>query len=253
VYGKAAACTAAGFGLSSLRTFIVGHMRLFPPIDTGDVTLVAVTGVHVDAAQRALQRSMAGLRFRQVKLIASAPPSRPDRRIEQIAIPPMTLADYNRFILYELHRHIDTGHVLIVQADGFVLNPRRWNPAWLSYDYIGAPWPPLRLKDGVLAPWPNRVGNGGFSLRSRRLLQLVAEHPGSHEHGRPEDVFICVDLLDRLRDQDIRFADPEEAARFSLEDPEHRFGQSPRTSFGFHGKFFLPHSRSWLKRMLHRA
>jgi hypothetical protein len=228
-------------------------MQLFPAIDTGDVTLVTVTGVDIDAAQRALQRSMAGLRFRHVKLIASAPPSRPDRRIAHVPIPPMTLADYNRFILYELHRHIDTVHVLIVQADGFVLNPRRWRPDWLSYDYIGAPWPPMRPKGDGLVPRCNRVGNGGFSLRSRRLMQLVAEHPGSHEHVWPEDVFICLELFGWLSQQGIRFPTPEEAARFSVEQPEHVFGQSPRTSFGFHGKVFLPQAHSWLKRMLYRA
>lgn len=236
--------------MRSLRTFIAGQMRLFSPIDTGDVTLVAVTGVHVDAAQQALQRSMAGLRFRQVKLIASMPPSRPDRRIQYVPIPPMTLADYNRFIPHDLHRYIDTAHALIVQADGFVLNPRRWNPAWLELDYIGAPWPPTLVVDGAETTLRNRVGNGGFSLRSRRLLQLSAEFDPA---GVPyplsaEDMFTCNVMYETLLARGIRFANPESAARFSVETQGSTFGQTPRTSFGFHGGSFLPQARRWWQR-----
>jgi hypothetical protein len=57
--------------------------------------------------------------------------------------------------------------VLLVQWDGYVCNPDAWDPAFLDCDYIGAKW-----------FWHNdamRVGNGGFSLRSRRLLEALQD------------------------------------------------------------------------------
>ena len=225
-----------------------------PPIDVGDVTLVSVTGVNVDAAQRALQQSMQGLRFARVLLISSDPPSVSDPDIERIAIPAMTLAGYSRFILHELHRHIDSAHVLVVQADGYVLNPGRWDPAWLGYDYVGAPWPAIAELDGRRVPLANRVGNGGFSLRSRRLLQLVAAEDSSHVGPvfASEDLFTCFVLYDKLVAAGMRFPTPQVAARFSIETPGATFGQTLRTSFGFHGRHFQRRLTPWWKRLLQR-
>ena len=31
--------------------------------------------------------------------------------------------------------------MLIVQDDGFIINKNLWDEEFLSYDYIGAPWP----------------------------------------------------------------------------------------------------------------
>lgn len=104
------------------------------------VTIVSVTGVNVDDAHEAIRRSLVGLPVKWALLIASEAPSQLDPRIEGISIPPMSRQDYSRFMLQDLHRYIETSHALIIQADGFVLNPLRWNPAWLEWDYIGAPW-----------------------------------------------------------------------------------------------------------------
>jgi len=223
-----------------------------PSIDLEDVTLVTVTGVRVDAAQQALQRSMAGLRFRRVLLISAEPASEPDPRIERIAIPPMTLTGYSHFMLHELHRHIDTGHVLVVQADGYVINPMRWQPSWLGYDYIGAPWPSVALLDGRLVEMPNRVGNGGFSLRSRRLMQFVAAEDSSRVGPvfASEDLFICYVTYQKLVAAGMRFAAPEVAARFSIETPGATFGQTVRTSFGFHGLAMQRRLVPWWRRVL---
>ena len=206
-----------------------------------DVTLVSVTGVMVDAAQRALQRSMKNLSFAKTLLFASEPPSALDARVEWIAIPPMNLREYSRFILQDLHRHIHTSHVLIVQADGFVINPERWDPAWLGYDYIGAPWPEEVMAGPYRIRLKNRVGNGGFSLRSRRLLELSAPIDLSTLRfpTRNEDMIICHVLHDYLTVQGIRFADTETAARFSIESDKSSFGQTLTTSFGFHGRDYL--------------
>lgn len=64
---------------------------------------------------------------------------------------------------------------------------------FLEYDFIGAPWDHLVAKDPRV-----RVGNGGFSLRSRGTVQRWArdERPNPAfemmaGHGEPEDAFFA--------------------------------------------------------------
>jgi hypothetical protein len=118
---------------------------------------------------------------------------------------------------------VATSHCLVVQWDGYVLDPGRWEPGFLRWDYIGAPWHDI---EGSRA-----VGNGGFSLRSRRLLDaLTAPEMVS---GHPEDVAICDTNRERLEQMHgIRFAPVEVARRFAFE----RLAPAGPT-FGFHGLF----------------
>ncbi len=154
----------------------------------------------------------------------------------------MSLHNYSTFMLKDLHLYIETSHCLVVQADGYVTNPERWNPGWLAYDYIGAPWPPNMGAGKVIIPLKNRVGNGGFSLRSRKLLKAVAPiHLGTMRYPtHAEDMIISHLLYDYLVAQGIRFADMETAARFAIEHPDVTLGQTLETVFGFHGRFLLP-------------
>ena len=86
---------------------------------------------------------------------------------------PLTNMDqYNYYILYHLHKHIDTDYVLLVQDHAFIINPDSWRDDFFDYDYIGAPWP---YRDrAYITPFGEhqRVGNGGFSLRSKKLLEV---------------------------------------------------------------------------------
>jgi hypothetical protein len=131
--------------------------------------------------------------------------------------------DYSRFIIQELHKHIKTDFVLIVQWDGFIINPDAWSDQFLDYDYIGAVWP--------WHPMGRRVGNGGFSLRSKQLCELTAS-PQFVYTDHNEDDQIC--HLNRvfLENQGIRFA-PEELARYFSFERE----LSNIKPFGFHGDF----------------
>ncbi len=70
---------------------------------------------------------------------------------------------YSIFMLKEIYKYIDTKYMLVVQADGFILNPDSWDDTWKEYDYIG----PLMNQLDV-------VGNGGFSFRSKRLMEFMA-------------------------------------------------------------------------------
>jgi hypothetical protein len=191
-------------------------------IDLPHVTLCCVDTRHADLALQALQRCMAGLRFAHVLFFTDARTvgAVPDGvRVIDLAI--ASSAAYSHFMLRGLATHVHTSHVLVVQWDGFVLDPERWDPAFLQWDYIGPQWHD--------APPGFTVGNGGFSLRSARLLQALQDTALEPTH--PEDVCIGQQHRTALETRHgIRFAPPEVADRFGFE----RVLPSAPT-FGFHG------------------
>jgi hypothetical protein len=121
---------------------------------------------------------------------------------------------------------VRTSHVLVTQWDGFVVEPWAWTNTFLAYDYVGAPWPEQ--------PEARAVGNGGFSLRSRRLLAAGMDLRIDDEH--PEDIALCRTYRTLLeREHGVTFAPLALAKRFAYENDD-----SQGASFGFHGVYNLP-------------
>jgi len=204
------------------------------------VTLVAVSSVDIKGALFALSISSSQIEFGEVKFLTSAPiiPNNEKIKVEQIQ--ELDLLGYSKFILQDLHRYVNTPYCLVVQADGFVINPHCWQKQFLDFDYIGAPWPSgLVLQPGnIPLKISNRVGNGGFSLRSKKLLIETSkiDFDSLNVPCFSEDLIICHFLYDQMLSAGIAFPEPELAASFSIEIPEAWFGQTPNTAFGFHGK-----------------
>lgn len=200
-----------------------GHLSE-PKPNLSSVTLVAVSSVALPATTRALELSIEQAEFGAVLLLSSQPPRNCSSEIEWRPIAPISSrSQYSQFMLKELASHITSEFALCIQWDGFVLDGSRWQQQFLKYDYIGAPWP--HFDDG------HRVGNGGFSLRSQRLLQACTEleNPGCE----PEDIVISRTKRNWLEtEKTICFA-PEEVAR------EFAFERHLATGaeFGFHGLF----------------
>lgn len=137
------------------------------------------------------------------------------------------IEDYNRIILTSLAEHAVCDFQLIIQYDGFVLNGDAFIDEFLEHDYVGAVWPNFSF---------HNVGNGGFSLRSRRLIEEAARLSHLRLEGEAEDLFICRSVRPLLEGRaGVRFASPALAHRFAFESP----GQSLAT-FGFHGFLNLP-------------
>lgn len=193
------------------------------PVDLPDVTLCAIDTVNPALAARALDISMTQCRFADAILFThEAAPTR--ARIAPIA-PLRSLEEYSGFLLKELVKHVATPWVLVVQWDGYVVDATQWNDEFRQYDYIGARWPE--------SPKGIDVGNGGFSLRSTRLLKALAHERFAVRPDSIEDAMIC----DRWRpaletDHGIRFAPAEIADRFSYE-----YALPLQPTFGFHGVF----------------
>lgn len=191
------------------------------------VTLVAASSVALAATQHALQHSMAQVDFGSVLMLSDQRPARLGDGIEWRAIAPLgSRAAYSCFMLHGLADHVKTDFVLICQWDGYVVDASAWQDEFLAHDYIGAPWP--WHDDG------HDVGNGGFSLRSRRLLVATRALPAGAE---AEDTAICRTHRPMLESAHaIRFAPRALAAVFA-----HERGPPPPACFGFHGLFNLWH------------
>lgn len=181
------------------------------------VTLIAAASIRIPETVKALQYSMKRLHFVDVILFTDQKPEKLPPDIRCVEIPRMcSIDDYSRFMLYEAWHYIKTSHALIIQWDGYVVNPDKWDDHFLECDYIGALWPEsLNFRDsrGRLC----RVGNGGASLRSRRLMEFPSAQGVSWEPGENEDVFLCCKERADLEDQGFRFAETKTAARFSQE------------------------------------
>jgi len=83
---------------------------------------------------------------------------------------------------------------------------------------------------------PIIVGNGGFSLRSKKLLEEVSNLEYT-DLSLPEDVFICTKNRKTLLDRGIRYAPLTIAKRFSFECPLdlNEKNITLDAHFGFHG------------------
>jgi hypothetical protein len=204
-----------------------------------NVTIIGVAGTLAEQTLKAIEYSSRRIEFGAMKLIT--PDKLTSYGCEIIECEPLNYEQYNHFIVYRLHEYIDTEFALLVQNDGYVVNPDRWRDEFLEYDYIGAPWPyptdnySFRDPEGTI----HRVGNGGFSLRSKKLLEVPKLYPSQLEwrdyYGNyHEDGFVCVHNRKVYENAGCKFAPIEVAAKFSHETniPE-TYGTIP---FGFHGR-----------------
>ena len=193
-------------------------------IDASSVTLACVDTLNPQLALRALDLSRAGMRFARTLLLTDLRPGDVPEGIEIGMIERLDSREaYSRYVLKSLVEHVRTAHVLLVQWDGYVVHPGAFDPAFLDVDYIGARW--FWHDDG------HDVGNGGFSLRSRRLLQALQDP--RIDLVDAEDTTIGRTFRPLLeQDHGIRFADASLADRFAFET-SYPVGKP----FGFHGLY----------------
>jgi len=198
------------------------------------VTLVAASSIRLPETVCAMRKSMKHIGYGDAILFTDRHLDLSRYGIRVVRIGPLDYVGYSRFITHELYKHVGTEFALIVQHDGYVLRPERWSDDFLKYDYIGAPWPRgmYLTPDGKEA----RVGNGGFSLRSKKLLEAPTklDMPFVPDRGSyNEDGFLCNYNRAKLESYGIRYAPVEVAARFSKEK---ECDDSYPYPFGFHGR-----------------
>jgi hypothetical protein len=208
-------------------------------INLKNVTLFAYTGLdepdHIRKTLKSLQHSASQIKFGAVKMISPVDHI-DDSTIELVGTKRADHIGYSRFFVEELVNYIDTEYCIVLQWDSSIINANLWEDDFLKFDYIGAPWPNVNH-------YVNRVGNGGFSIRSKRFLEISSEltYDSFHHEYKcaPEDWFLCVKNYGYMFERGIKFADPLTASRFSVEHPmQENFYDRHRLetykSFGFH-------------------
>lgn len=231
-------------------------------ISLPSVTLICVTGVEYEKAKFALWRSQLGIKFHSVKLVTGSEVKSDRFLVVEKALDTQldSIDAYNHYLIYDLWRHVETPYALVVQADGYVINAKLWDPNFLRFDYIGAPW--ALSESAYIDPFGQhiRVGNGGFSLRSRKLLTMAqmvdipfdVNASDFYQHMDvgllSEDGNICVHNRHLYERGGCVFAPLEVALNFSKETrlKENR----GLATFGFHKRIPL---RSLLPDLLLRA
>lgn len=187
-----------------------------------NVTLIALTGKDVAAHEVAVEYSCRDIEFGAVKIIV-------DKKIRDIN-------DWNRKIIYELWKYVDTSHAILIHPDGYIINPEVWTNDWLFYDYIGAPWPMPNDSYSYRDEYGNiiRVGNS-VSLRSKKMMLYphLYDFEWKEYYGNTnEDGFLCVHNRKKLEKLGCKFAPLDVAKYFSK---EHEIPENVGIStFAFH-------------------
>jgi hypothetical protein len=162
-------------------------------------------------------------------------------QIDFIEIPELTYQEFNKFCLTEINPFITTSHIIMVQTDGFICNGKNWKDSYFEYDYIGQPW----LDDGSgkfhwVRSYEESVGEGGFTLRSKKLLETLSkiDKIAIENYFGNEDVFISSYARDFLNSNGCKFATPEIGTEFCAGLNNFNF-DNLQTSFGFHANEYV--------------
>lgn len=140
---------------------------------------------------------------------------------EIIQIPQLNWQSYGIFINRVVPKYFNTNFSMCVHEDGFPIDLSMWDPVFLDYDFIGAPW------------FDHVVGNGGFCIETQKLHELKREMPLTEEDFTiGSDRLISTTRRQFFEDNGVKFAPYEVAIKFSTEQVG---GDKP--SFGFHGRY----------------
>lgn len=195
------------------------------------VTLVIVDTVNYGNAVNSLQKSLAQIKPARTIFFTDIDLKIPIPDVELIKIPTIhSKREYSNFIVKELAHYIKTDYVLVTQWDAWVLNGCSWSDEYYEYDYIGAPW--LYVDN-------RNVGNGGFSIRSLYLQNILATDDFIQVCD-PED-----EVVSRLYGG---YLEQKYGIKFPTEELADTFSFELRTpickTFGFHGFFHKPYQET---------
>lgn len=207
-------------------------------LDNVTLVTVACQPETVNSHKAALRHCESMCNFKKTLLISCAD----DKEFDNVNVGCLDKGMYSQFCVEMLNDYIDTEFCLLVQWDGFIINKDMWTEDFLNYDYVGAPWP----------FFGNMIGNGGFSLRSKKFLSISSKinyttnfPPGTPAISGlsicPEDWFLCQAHRKTFEENNVSFPSFELARQFSIEHPtevDKDFDKdiiSTYKSFGFHG------------------
>ena len=228
--------------------------------DLSNIDLIAIDCARPMEALKALEYCNRFFRFNQSILFTDYYFSHPFIKCHQIE--KLSWQGYSEFILH-IKNYVKADYAMMIHEDGHIVNPHLWIDDFLNYDYIGAPWPNThswlsqpqlsKILPHFQRTFPkNRVGNGGFSIRSRKFLEFSSFFPNCEGFG--EDNFLCSVKYEEAVQYGIKYAPFELALKFSYEnsctDTDVPWPIIPKYDmtkhFGWHGKY-LTNSKKLLQ------
>ena len=196
-----------------------------------DVTLVMIETRQHQLAHLAMRDCMRAAKFGDVLLFTDRPEFfswddyEQDGRVIEVPDWPKKIG-WSRFNWSGVAPYLKTSHALGIQWDSWIAAPDMWRDEFLQYDYIGAPW---WYKDGM------NVGNGGFCLRSTKLLRFLRKNRDRYPCVNDlDDDLLCRKYRPALQDEGFVWAPEKVAIDFAFECV--RLHERTR-HFGFHAAY----------------
>ena len=154
--------------------------------------------------------------------------------VTHIQISGSTYEDYNKWCLHNLSDYVTTDFGLSFQDDGFPLNPEMWSDEYYNYDYVGAPLP---LDTNIMFNPDERIGGGGFTLRSKKLMEFTKTIPYPDKYGKcnNEDTIIVMEYRKDIINLGMKICPHTIARNFVIQtaiDDNHTL----LNTFGYHGR-----------------
>ncbi|MEI7532861.1 MAG: DUF5672 family protein [Verrucomicrobiae bacterium] len=207
-----------------------------------NVSCVQIEALFPDRAARVLNWCAKCCRFEDVILFSPRPPLVPFVG-RWVQIPKFGYVGYSTFSTKCLHYYVKSEFALVTQHDGFIIHPENWREEFLDFDYIGAPWPECFGEE--------RVGNSGFSFRSRAFMQACADISIAHNNEADEpqarryqkrvdeaadDIWMCknTEVREAMARAGIEYAPLDVAKYFASEMEIEEITFDDKEVFGFH-------------------
>lgn len=193
-----------------------------------DVTLVMVETRTHELARLTGLHCVKQIEFAEVLVHTDKPHLLDIPGARYIVIPDFNGNQFANYSYFDAYKTVQTSHVLFLEHDAGVCDVNKWQPEFMEVDYVGAPW---WYTDGL------NVGNGGFSLRSMRLIRFLSKERAMFPANT--DNKLCRDYRRAIEKAGgFKWAEEELAHNFSVEQCQ-PVG-SPMPFFGYHRSHHWP-------------
>lgn len=199
-------------------------------LDLPQVTLLFVETRAHKIAKRVIDDAMSKINFGAILIYTDKPALIPVEGARYVTVPDFPdKKTAGQFYYQFAMREVVTDYALMLEWDAGVKDITNWRWEFLDYDYIGAPWKVQQREENKLD-----VGNGGFTIMSKKLGHFLAEHQRVFPVFTDWDV--CRTQRPRLEREGFRWPKRELATKFAWE-----LTDLPSTGvFGFHATFTWP-------------
>lgn len=206
-------------------------------LELPSVTLLCVETQMHEMARRAISDTVAKVKFAEVVIHTNKPDLIPiggARYVDLQHLPDKI--QHGTYCYNDSPKSVTTPHMIFLEWDGAVRDVRAWEPSFLDYDYIGAPWPGKRA-----GQWTPRegcsVGNGGFTLWSKKLMDCLSANRATLRVAT--DTHISIEHRRALENLcGAKWASEPVGFQFSYEHGTNE--ERSRPSFGVHDVFNWP-------------